>query len=163
MNTPGDKKMWYKNFIDIYETWKTESKGNKQILADKASLPYDTVKRIVSGKTENPTLDTLDRLAEAMGKTLGDIVAGTGTTAGTKTLDELQNRINSLIIEKDNIIAERDLLLSRNALLEEKRITQEKEIDMLKLQVLHKDELLSLHNAYLKLHQANLEHQERQG
>ena len=150
--------MWYNNFIEIFEAWG----GGRHALADKANLPYDTVKRIVSGKTENPTLDTLDRLAEAMGKTLGDIVAGTSTRAGTKTTEELQNQINDMSIERASIVAERDLLLAKNAILEAERSALEKEIELLKLQVLHKDEMLSLHNAYLKLHQANLEHQEHQ-
>ena len=146
--------MWYKNFMEIYTAWG----GNRHTLAEKSNLPYDTVKRIVSGKTENPTLDTLDRLAVAMGKEIGDIVAGTRTVVGDKTMEELRNEITALSSEKETIKAERDLLSAENALLKEKSITQEKEIELLKLQVLNKEELLSVHNAYLKLQQSHQEH-----
>ena len=149
--------------MDIYEKWIKDNNGNRHILADRANLPYDTVKRIVSGKTENPTLDTLDRLAIAMGKDIGDIVAGTGIRVSTKTMEELQEELNIVVAEKETIIAERDLLLAAHAILKEKSITQEKEIELLKLQLLHKEELLSVHNAYLKLQQANQEHQTHLG
>lgn len=146
--------MWYKNFMEAFEEYKSNG-GNRHTLADGANLPYDTVKRIVSGKTENPTLDTLDRLATAMNKTLGDIVAGTRTVVGDKTMVELRDEITALNLEKETIIAERDMALAEAAILKEKSITQEKEIELLKIQILHKEELLSVHNAYLKLQQAH--------
>ena len=93
--------MWYNNLLEIFNT----SGLNKQQLAEKSNLPYDTVKRVLSGKTPNPTLDTLDRLATALDCTLGDILAGTRAVIGDKTLAEVQERLDTVIAEKYLIFA----------------------------------------------------------
>ena len=54
--------------------------------------------------------------------------------------------------EKLNIVAAaRDLILAENDILKDKVFTITNEIEKLKLQLMHKDELLALHNYYNKL------------
>lgn len=146
--------MWHDNLMDMIK----EKNITKQQIADRGNLPLKTVIRVIKKETQFPTIDTLDRFATALGCTLGDILAGTRAVVGNKTLAELQDEITALSAEKETIAAERDLLLAENAIFKEKSITQEKEIELLKLQVLHKEELLSVHNAYLKLQQSHQEH-----
>lgn len=135
--------MWYNNLMDIYEQWVKDTNGNKHILAEKSNLPYDTVKRVFSGKTENPTLDTLDRLAIAMGKDIGAIVAGTGTRVSTKTIEELQNQINDLLAERESIIEERDVAIENNNALKTEVTALTNEI--MRMQLSHKDEIIELY------------------
>ena len=55
--------MWHKNLLDLIE----KSNMTKQQIADRGNLPYETVKRVISGKTCNPYIETLDRFAIALG------------------------------------------------------------------------------------------------
>lgn len=123
---------------------------NRHTLAEKSNLPYDTVKRIVSGKTLNPTIDTLDRIANAMGCSILDFLTDTRTVVGSKTMAELQDEIDTLKTTSEMIVAERDLLLAKNAILEEKVSTLSSENDLLKMEIRHKEELLAVHNYYIR-------------
>ena len=141
--------MWYKNFMDAFE----ESGLSRHELADKANLPYDTVKRIVSGKTLNPTIDTLYRLSEALGKTLGDLLANTRTVVGDKTMEELQEYLTALATEHAKTVAERDIALAELTVQKDKVKTLAYEVEILNMKIAHKDELLAVHNFYNKLNQ----------
>ena len=142
--------MWHENFMRIFEA----SGMDKKTLAEKSNLPYDTVKRIASYKTQNPTIDTLDRLAEALGCTLGDLLANTRTVVGTSTLAELQNQVNVLFLEKEELTNARDLLQSNCDILQDKVMVQEKEIELLRLQLRYKEEMIAVHASYLTLLQS---------
>lgn len=146
--------MWYNNLLEIYKEYEKKG-GNRHTLADASNLPYDTVKRVISGQTANPTLDTLDRLATAFNTvfpcSLGDIVAGTRAVVGDKTLAEVQNELTEMTALKETVEADRDFLNAENTILKEKNSTLEKEVELLKMQLAHKDELLAVHNIYLNL------------
>lgn len=132
--------MWRENLLKYMQ----EFGVSKHILAERSGIPYDTVKRICSGKTSNPLIDTLDRLTLALGITLQDILADTTTVIGGKDLAELQSQYEALK-------AERDLLTAQKAILETNVTTLTTENELLKTQLLHKDELLAVHNRYLSL------------
>lgn len=115
----------------------------KQI-ADKTNLPERTVIRIFSGETDNPYVDTLHRIVTALGGSLDDILTDTKMVVGDKNLVTLQEDVAV-------VTAERDLILAENAILKDKVTTLTAEIDLLKLQLNHKEELLALHNYYNKI------------
>ena len=133
--------MWHENLIELFKEYEKKG-GNKHTLAEKANLPYDTVKRVLSGKTPNPTLDTLDRLATALDCSLGDILVGTRAIIGTQTLAEVQEKL-------DTVTAGKQLVLAQNEILKEKNAALEKEVELLKMQMAYKDELIAVHNIYL--------------
>ena len=135
--------MWYQNLMIYYHEYEQKG-GNRHTLAVAANLPYDTVKRVISGQTANPTLDTLDRLCGAFGCTLGDILAGTRAVVGDKTLAEVQEALNDMTVQRDLLLRERDELKEKNS-------TLEKEVELLKMQLVHKDELLATHIIYCNL------------
>jgi transcriptional regulator with XRE-family HTH domain len=139
--------MWLDNLKRI----KQEKNLSTAQLADKANLPEKTVIRILKGTTANPYLDTLDRLASAMDCTVGDILADTGAVIGNATLTTLQAKLDEITAEKDTITAERDLAVAEINVLKEKINALTSENDLLKLKLLHKEELLALHNYYNKL------------
>jgi hypothetical protein len=114
-------------------------------------LPYETVKRVVAGKTDNPYIETLDRFAIALGCSLGDILIGTKAVVGTKKMAELQEQVDILTAENATIIAERDFAIAETALCKEEVKALNAKIDLLTMQLTHKDELLALHNYYNKL------------
>lgn len=132
--------MWLDN---LKELKKAKGMSSKQI-AEKTNLPERTVIRIFSGDTDNPYVDTLHRIVTVLGGSLDDILADTKMVVGDKNLATLQESV-------DVVTAERDVLKAENAILKENEANLTAEIKMLKMQLLHKEELLALHNYYNKL------------
>ena len=143
--------MWLDNLKEL----KAEKQMSAKQIAEKANLPEKTVCRILSGHTMNPYIDTLDRIATALGASIGDIVAGTNTVVGNTNLSTLQDTLNAVTTEKEKIIAERDLIFAENTILKDKVSTLTAENEMLKIQIMHKDEIIALHNYYNKLKPVN--------
>jgi transcriptional regulator with XRE-family HTH domain len=132
--------MW----LDNIKALKKEKGMSVKQIADKTSLPERTVNRIFSGDTDNPYVDTLHRIVSVLGGSLDDILADTKMVVGEKNLATLQENV-------DVVTAERDLIIAENAILKEKVSTLSTENEMLKMQLMHKEELLALHNYYNKL------------
>jgi transcriptional regulator with XRE-family HTH domain len=132
--------MWLDN---IKELKKRTGMSVKQI-AEKTNLPERTVNRIFSGDTDNPYVDTLHRIVTVLGGSLDDILADTKVVVGTESLVELQENVGV-------VNAEKDLLLAENAMLKEKVTALSTENELLKMQLMHKDEIIALHNYYNKL------------
>lgn len=139
--------MWLDNLKEL----KKEKNMSTKQLAERANLPEKTVIRILSGKTLNPYLDTLDRLAVGLECSIGDIIAGTNAVIGTANLSTLQEDITNVTKEKETIAAERDLVCAENNILKDKVTTLTAEIELLKMKLMHKEELLALHNYYNNL------------
>lgn len=132
--------MWLDN---LKELKKAKGMSVKQI-AEATNLPERTVNRIFSGDTDNPYVDTLHRIVTVLGCSLDDILADTKVVLGTQNLATLQSNI-------DTVTAERDLLLAENTILKDKVSTLTAENEMLKMQLMHKEEIIALHNYYNKL------------
>lgn len=132
--------MWLDN---IKELKKKAGMSVKQI-AEKTNLPERTINRIFSGDTDNPYVDTLHRIVTVLGGSLDDILADTKVVVGDKNLALLQESI-------DAITAERDLIVAENAILKDKVTTLTNENEMLKMQLMHKEEIIALHNYYNKI------------
>lgn len=137
--------MWLDNLKEI----KAEKKMSTKQIADRAGLPEKTVTRVLSGRTSSPYLDTLDRIAMALGVTIGDILAGTKAVISDSTVPDLQITIDEITRERDAVIAERDLLLAENEILKKKVDALSAETELLKTQLLHKEELLAVHSFYM--------------
>lgn len=129
--------MWLDN---LKELKKNKGMTCKQI-ADATKIPESTIKRIFSGDTDNPYVDTVRRIAIALDSTLDDIFAETKVVVATETLAEV--RENTEVVE-----AERDLILVENEMLKTKNAALTTENELLKKELQHKDELLALHNYY---------------
>lgn len=129
--------MWLDN---LKELKKNKGMTCKQI-ADATKIPESTIKRIFSGDTDNPYVDTVRRIAIALDSTLDEIFAETKVVVATETLAEVKE--NTEVVE-----AERDLILVENEMLKAKNAALTTENELLKKELQHKDELLALHNYY---------------
>lgn len=129
--------MWLEN---LKELKKRTGMSTKQI-ADKSNLPERTVNRIFSGDTDNPYIETLHRIVDAIGYTLNDIFADTAAIVATEDVIEIKENV-------DVVEAERDLTLVENEMLKKKIDALTTEVELLKREIQHKDELLALHNYY---------------
>ena len=137
--------MWLDNLKDF----KRKAGMSTKQIADKARLPERTVARIISGETDHPRIDTLGLIADAIGVTLRDIFADTNVIVATETLTEVKEVAE--IVE-----AERDEVATKNEVLEAKLNAMTMEIELLKSQLQHKDELLSVHKQYLAIIKSNI-------
>ena len=131
--------MWLDNLKEL----KTESKMTVKQIAEQTNLPERTVSRIFSGETDNPYVDTLRRIVTVLGGSLDGIFADTRAVVGRTNLTELQaevDRLNGEIERLNGVVAvyAKDVedLVAEN--------------DLLRLKLEHKEELLALHDYYIK-------------
>lgn len=132
--------MWLDNLKNL----KKEKGLSAKQIAEKTNLPERTVNRILSGETDNPYVDTLHRIVTVLDGSLDDILADTKVIVADKSLAEVQEK-------SDIVTAEKDLLLAENSILKEKIAALTSENEMLKMKIMHKDEIIALHNYYNKL------------
>lgn len=132
--------MWLEN---LKELKKKTGMTAKQI-AEKTRLPERTVNRIFAGESDHPYADTLDLIVKALGYDLGDIFADTGVIVATTELVEIKETV-------DVVEAEKDLALAELEMLRAKATAQEMEIQLLKKELQHKDELLAVYNYFTKI------------
>lgn len=131
--------MWLDNLKEL----KKKTRMTAKQIAEKTKLPERTVNRIFSGDTDNPYVDTLHRIVTVLGGSLDDILADTKVVVATESLVEVKENAN--VIE-----AERDLIVAENAILKGKVDTLTAENEMLKMEIKHKDEIIAIHNYYIK-------------
>lgn len=129
--------MWLDN---LKELKKQSGMSSKQI-AEATNLPERTVCRIFAGESDHPYADTLDRIVKVLGYDLGDIFADTEVIVASPKLVEIKDTVN--VVE-----AERDLVQVENEMLKSKVAALTTEIELLKRELQHKDELLALHTYY---------------
>ena len=132
--------MWLEN---LKELKKAKGLTTKQI-ADATKIPESTLKRIFSGETDDPYVSTVHRIVVALGGSLDHILADTNAVLATQSLAQVKE-------SADVAEAERDLLLAELEMLRAKVAAQDTEIMLLKERLQHKEELLAVHNYYLKL------------
>lgn len=132
--------MWLDNLKDL----KKQTGMSSKHIAELTNLPERTVSRIFSGDTDAPRVDTLRRIVAVLGGSLDDIFAESGSIVADTNHAFLQKEVEQLT-------AQVTLLKAENAMLKDKNGTLTAENDILRLKLEHKEELLSLHNYYIKL------------
>ena len=132
--------MWLENLKEM----KAKSGLSPKQIAEKTQLPERTIKRIFAGETDNPYVDTIHRIADAIGCTLNDIFADTKVVVATETLAEVKEVAEVVSAEKELLLAELEMLRTKTA-------AQEMEITLLKKDLQHKDELLAVYNYFTKI------------
>lgn len=131
--------MWLEN---LKELKKAKGMTSKQI-AEKTNLPERTVNRIFSGDTDNPYVDTLHRIVTVLGGSLDDILADSKVVVATESLVEVKENANVVEAERDLVLVENEMLKTKNAALTS-------EVEILKKELQHKEELLAVYNYFIK-------------
>lgn len=132
--------MWLDN---LKELKKNKGMTCKQI-ANATQIPESTIKRIFSGDTDNPYVDTVRRIAIALDSSLDEIFAEAKVVLATETLVEVQETAEAVAAEKEVIEIKNDMLEAKVAALS-------MEIELLKKELQHKDELLAVYNYFTKI------------
>lgn len=145
--TRKDLIMWLDN---LKELRKAKGMSVKQI-AEQTNLPERTVTRIFSGDTDNPYVDTLHRIVTVLGGSLDGILADTKVVVGGADLITLQADVDRLNGEVERLNGELALANAEIAVQKSKADALTAENEILRLKLEHKEELLALHNYYIKM------------
>ena len=129
--------MWLDNLKEL----KKNSKMSSKEIADATKIPESTIKRIFAGETDDPYVSTIHRIVVVLGGSLDHILADTNAVLSTDNIVNVKETAGLAEAERDLIAAENEMLKAKNAAL-----TTENEL--LKKEIIHKDELLALHNYY---------------
>ena len=114
-------------------------------LAEESKTPISTIKHIFAGKCE-PLASTLYRIVKAMNGSLDDVLADTNIVLSPKTLIEVKENA-------EEVEAEKEIIAAKNEMLEAKITAMTMEIELLKKEIQHKDELLAVYNYFTKIKQ----------
>lgn len=139
--------MWLDNLKEL----KKERGVTNKYIAEATNLPERTVTRIFAGDTDNPYVDTLHRIVTVLGGSLDGILADTKVVVGDTDLITLQGEKDALTAEVERLNAELALVTAENAVMKDKVVTLTAENDILRLKLEHKEEIIALHNYYIKL------------
>ena len=112
-------------------------------VAEKANVSEKSTRRIFSGESKNPGVEPVRRIIRAMGCTINEIFEESGAVIGGQDLVTLQAKF-------DKLNAEILLIRAENNVLKSKADALSAENDRLRLTLEHKEELLALHNYFLK-------------
>ena len=82
---------------------------------------------------------------------LDDILADGHAIVGSKRLITLQEENNTLKAEVERLNAELALVTAENSIQKDKVVTLTTENDILRLKLEHKEEIIALHNYYIKM------------
>ena len=107
-------------FIDNINAIRKEKGITTKMMAERADLPFETIQRILDGTTENPRLDTMKRIANALEVELWELFF-----TGDKSFVAMRNELISLRTERDTLVAE-------TAVLKDKVETLHNKVDDLK-------------------------------
>ena len=130
--------MW----LQVLKELKEKSKKTIKQIAEETRLPKRTIERIFLGQTPNPTIATIIPIVNCLGcNSLDEVFAETNVVLGTKSTVELQNELTTKS-------AELDLALTENKILDSKVNSLLSENELLKMKLLHTEELLAVHNYY---------------
>ena len=146
MSLPQDTDVARKEidmWLDNLKRLKQEKGMTTKQIAEKTNLPEKTISRILSGDTINPYVDTIQRIATAFDASLDDVFADTKVVVATETLAEVKENVNSIEADLAVITAE-------NVSLKAEITALVHEIEMLRMEIKHKDDLLALHDFYNK-------------
>ena len=132
--------MWLENLKDL----KQKSKMTYKDISVGTGIPPKTIERIFNGNTESPTIGSLIPIVNFLGGDFTEVFADTQAVVGNTTVVALQENVE--VINTKN-----DLLVAENKILQDKVCTLERELELTKMKLMHKEELLAVHNYYTKI------------
>ena len=132
--------MWHANLLQII---KEKNLTIKQI-AENGNISEKTLIRVIKNPDKSCYLDTLGKIAKGLNCTLEDILLDTKAVVGNESFATLQQQLQT-------VNAEKELLITENIILRDKEKSLNAEVDLLKLKLMHAEELLAVHNYYNKL------------
>lgn len=143
--------MWLENLRELKEKTGMTSKQ----IADSQRVSEKSVKRVFSGEAKNPGVDLVRKIIDAMGGSWHDIFAESGAVIGSQDLATLQAEANKLT-EENAILAQNLNIANIDLSVQKDKVAAlETEVELLKMKLMHKEEIIAIHNYYNKLKPCN--------
>ena len=136
--------------LDNLKELKKEKGMSVKQIAEETNLPERTVNRIFSGDTDNPYVDTLHRIVSVLGGSLDCILADTKVVVGNKDILTLQSERDALATEVERLTDELEAAKEERVLFKFQVANLTTEIDTLRTKLELKDEIIAIHNYYIK-------------
>lgn len=136
--------MWRDKIIEAKKAKNITTK----MMSEKIRLPEQTITRILSGKTGTPRIDTVLDLGESVGLSPWELFSETTSVLVDKPLVMLQEELDQANAALTALQAEFALLSEEATDLKLKNVTLQAEIDLLRMKLEHKEEIIALHNYY---------------
>jgi transcriptional regulator with XRE-family HTH domain len=133
-------------YLDNLKELKKKSGMSSKQIAEGTLMPERTICRIFNGETSNPTITTLIPIIKFLGGSISEIFADTKAIVGDQNLAALQESVLTLTAERDSAIAENLSLKEQVSALTN---------ELLKTQLTHKDEIISLYKLLYRLQNAD--------
>jgi transcriptional regulator with XRE-family HTH domain len=130
--------MW----IDRLKELKKEKGATTKQIIDGTGLPERTVKRIFSGETLSPYVDTVRAIVVFLGGSLDDIFADTKAVVGDSRLSALQAEVDRLTMELTEAVDEA-------IKLREDVVRLGTELDSLRKENEYQRKIIDLHEYYM--------------
>lgn len=137
-------------FLEIIRQKSKELGYSIKDVATMANMSERTVKRIFTGETDNPYASHLHRIAVVLDLSLDDLLADGQSIVGGKKVVALTEENNALKAEVERLTSE---LVGANAdiaVLKDTVATLSAKNDSLTERLAHKDEIIELHNFYMR-------------
>ena len=131
--------MWLERIKEAKEAQGITTKD----MANRMCLPKETITRILNGKTKNPYITTVLEMGEAVGLSPLELFLETGLVLGSANLKTLQEELDDTKAQLELVRISCDVKETENAALLA-------EINLLKKELQHKEELLAVHNYYIR-------------
>jgi transcriptional regulator with XRE-family HTH domain len=138
--------MW----LDRIKERRKELNYTIKYISQETKLPERTVSRIFSGETLSPCVDTLYSIAVVLDLSLDELLADTNSVVGGKRYADLLQENTDLISEIERLNSDLALISAEHSVLKDKVGVLTTENDILRLKLEHKEEIISLHNYYIK-------------
>ena len=143
--TSPDFEIWRNNLIEL----KNRANMSCKQIAEKENLSEKSVRRVFTGEAKNPGVDLIRRIIHALGGTWKEIFGESDAVIGTQDTIALQCDVERLTESNERMLSELNLLTTENTVLNNKVILMQNEIDLLRMKLEHKDELLAVHKYYM--------------
>ena len=136
--------MWLETLKEL----KKASGKNSHAIAEGTCIPERTIIRIFSGETMNPSISTLIPIVNFLGGSFDEVFAESKAVVATESLAELKENV-------DVVSAQNDVITRENEVLKAQKLALENEVKLLKMQLMHAEEKLAIHNFYIKVSSVN--------
>lgn len=137
---------WLENLKQV----KTDKNVSNKWISEQSGVPKKTVDRIFAGGTDSPQFDTIRLVCAALGVSIDDVAADTMTVLGNKTVATLQDDNELLTAEIAALKDKLEEVTAENIILREQTCHLTAENKLLQLKLEHKEEIIAIHNYYIK-------------
>lgn len=136
--------MWREKIIEA----KKAKNISYQMIAEAINRTEQTIKRILASKTETPRIDTVLDMGAAVGLTPEELFSETTSVLGDKSFLELKDELNKIKYELETMQTQYTSLSVELTDEKMRNVSLQAEIDMLKIKLEFKDEIIAIHDRY---------------